>query len=324
MFSGLRVAFANFQPTVTLFTDASNTGWGGYLSSGFSAAGAWSTQSAHKHINWLELKAIDNSINSLLPHIRNESLQIFSDNISSVYYVNKIGGTQSPSMCLLAMEIWYKLLENNISCQAFHIAGQSNSNADYLSRNLLHNDYSLSHSAFFEIVNLIPFSLNLDLFASRYSFKIKNFVSKEFDNLAYKINAFSFKWDSNLYIFPPIKLLPKVLKKFRADSVDDSIIVTPAWGSLSVLPLIFDLLIYFPIFVPSYHLEGNLPLRRPFNLMAWPVSSKSAKILDFRKRLALPSSIAFPPTHWPAMQGFGENFMIGSQGLAVPLKFLSL
>ena len=41
------------------------------------------------------------------------------------------------------------------------------------------------------------------------------------------INAFSVKWPSNIYIFPPLPLINKVITKFISDSVNEDLLITP-------------------------------------------------------------------------------------------------
>ena len=278
-----------FNHDLTLTTDASLFGWGAFLSNGLSASGSWSSQD-DSHINLLELKAIHNGILALMPHIKNLSLKILTDNTSCVFYLNKIGGTHSIAMCNLSLEIWKLLIENNINCKAFHISGISNKFADQLSRDSLHSELQISHSAFEKISALTPFPLNIDLFASRFSRKIPCFVSRNFDPLAWETDAFSFKWTDFLYIFPPINLIPKILQKLKADNVQHSLLLTPAWPSLTSIPVILELLCSHPIFIPSIFVEGTFPTRRPFNLLAWPISSCYAKRKDFQTQPHLLSS----------------------------------
>ena len=311
----------SFAYSITLSTDASLAGWGAHLSNGLSSSGEWPSDSL-SHINFLELKAIFNGLSHLLPHIKNKSLRILSDNVSSIYYINKIGGTHSIPMCNLALKIWKLLIDNNIHCKAFHISGVDNVCADDLSRNNYHLEFQISHVAFNQVTNLIPFPLNVDLFASRHSRKISKFVSRFYDELAWKTDAFSFRWPGNVYIFPPINLIPKVLIKFKSDNVDNSLLITPAWHTLSSLPSIIELLCAHPIFIPSSLIEGVFPTRRPFNLVAWPISSLLASRKDFQTRPSLPSSIALTQKPSPFIRNIGKIFSLGPQ--KDPIPFLAL
>ena len=79
----------------------------GAACNGAVTSGRWSPQEATQHINCLELKAALLPLQSFLkdlpvapPHILLEM-----DNSTSVAYINRRGGTQSPSLSLLPLEI---------------------------------------------------------------------------------------------------------------------------------------------------------------------------------------------------------------------------
>ena len=75
-------------------------------------------------------------------------------------------------------------------------------NADWISRlfSNFNNDFSLSHQAFACIIEL-PFPLKVDMFASKYSFKLSHHVSRYFEPSAWKVDAFSFPLPNNIYDF---------------------------------------------------------------------------------------------------------------------------
>ena len=107
----------------SLTTDASLTGWGGILSSGELVSGIWSDVESSYHINLLELTAVYYSFLAFSNLLQDSRVQVFSDNYSTVSFLNKKGGTHSKDLCRLALIIWNLLLDKNISCCAMHIAG---------------------------------------------------------------------------------------------------------------------------------------------------------------------------------------------------------
>jgi len=247
------------KPSFTMYCDASSSGWGGILSSGSSTSGSWSTEEGNLHINFLELKAVYLCVSCFLSELHNESLQVFSDNATAVFYINKMGGTQSSDLCFLALEFWDLLRLNNISCQATHIAGTSNSIADGFSRE--------------------------------------------------EVDRHDYGWPSNLYIFPPIPLISKVVQKLIVDKSDDVLLITPAWPGLICLPLILSLLISSPIFIPHFHLIGQPPTRHPFAMMGWPISTVAEKSSKYLSELSLPSQPVSRKAHSSLTRDTGENFM---------------
>ena len=313
-----------FKADLSLHTDASLNGWGASLSSGLVTSGTWSSDDLEFHINFLELKAVLLASKDFLENIKGKSILIFSDNTSTVYYLNNLGGTHSFELNSLAMEIWNLFRDYNVSCKAQHIAGKSNSHADFLSRFSHIHEYEISKEAFSEISSLLPFDVEIDMFASSNNKKLECFVSLSPLDDPYLVDAFSFSWPSNIYLFPPIPLISKVVHKIMNDGVSNSLLITPAWPSLPTLPIITKCLIAKPIFIPSFHLSGRLPTRHAFSLMAWPISAASAQKTSYQKSLRKHCSPALlsPPSNLTL--GTGSVLLSGLLKEGIEVIFLSL
>ena len=305
------VFFKEFENDLTIYSDASKVGWGASLSSGELTSGSWSDSFSEFHINFLELKAIHLAVTHFLPLIKGKKIFIHSDNSTAVFYLNKMGGTHSELLCSLSLEIWEIFVNNNISCCAFHIAGDDNSGADFLSRFSHHHEYCLSQSAFDVLDSIIPFNLDVDLFASKNNSKLDAYVSIFPDDEAFAINAFSFTWTDNSYIFPPIPLIPKALMKVFRDNVDFCLFITPAWHSLSVIPLLKRNLIYSPIFIDSSYLLGCLPTRHDFQLVAWPISASLVRLKKFQSLSQMLCLEALTLSHFNPIRGSGRTLLNG-------------
>ena len=79
-----------------------------------------------------------------------------------------MGGTHSPMMCELAISIWKILLDNNISIMVVHIPGIDNTLADFCSRvNFNNNDFALCANGLELLTSPLPFTPEIDLFATR-------------------------------------------------------------------------------------------------------------------------------------------------------------
>lgn len=104
------------------------------VSSGSYANICWSYNEAFSAINLLELKAVFNGIQALYDHIRNCHLQVFSDNVTAVAYINDMGGITSPLLDSVAIDIWNWCLERNVFISANFLQGSKNVQADYFSR----------------------------------------------------------------------------------------------------------------------------------------------------------------------------------------------
>ena len=275
------------KANLTLHTDASKVGWGGVLSNGSFTSGTWTSTESDLHINILELKAVILSLSTFINEISDNNIYIYSDNSTTVHYINKIGGTHSDYLCHLSIELWNMLVINKVKCTAFHVPGELNTLADFYSRSQVdRHDYHLSNHTFQLILINSIVQPSCDLFASCDTFKLPSYVSFTNDPNAIRVDAFSFVWISNLYMFPPLPLLSKVIQKIRNDQAENIILITPAWPGLVSLPIILSLLISNPIFIHSNHLLGQPPTRYPFNMMAWNISSNAASINSYQRKLA--------------------------------------
>ncbi len=78
---------------VQLITDASSIAWGGHCQDK-EAQGFWNPHMANQSSNHRELMAILLSMWSFLPDLRQKSVQILSDNVTSVAYINFQVGRQ--------------------------------------------------------------------------------------------------------------------------------------------------------------------------------------------------------------------------------------
>jgi hypothetical protein len=312
------------EADLSLYTDASSTGWGGALSSGESVSGFWSKHESSLHINYLELKAIFLCISTFLSSLKSLSVRILSDNITAVSYVNKLGGTHSSELCHLSLDLWKMLILNHISCTAVHIPGKDNYLADSYSRSSKYiHDYGISQEAFNGLLAFLPFVPSMDLFASRLSAKLPVYVSWQTDPFSSFDNAFSISWPNNVYAFPPITLISKVIHKIVSERVNNILLITPAWPGLVCLPIILSLLIANPIFIPSSYLEGCLPTRHPFCLMAWPISTNAADSTLYLE--ILPSSLAVSRVgHYCHTSATGNNLVNLLLKKGIQIQFLSL
>ena len=301
-----------FSADIILFSDASNSGWGAWTSSD-SVFGKWSLSESKLHINFLELKSVYYAFLSLFRTTFSCSILVRSDNSTVVSYLNKQGGTCSKILCDLALDIWNFCVIRNICIKATHIAGELNTQADRLSRlNVMDHDYSLFPSIFSTLSNAIPFPLKVDLFASHLNYKISNFISWHNDPYSSLVNAFSFKWSENVYIFPPIPLIDRVLNKFENDKVINGLLICPYWPSKSWFPRLLDMLIDFPLIIPESSIsDQSRMLPRSCLFLGWPIGSVHAQKLAFREKLLDAPSEASQQIPWLGINDAGESSVVG-------------
>lgn len=94
--------------------------------------------------------------------------------------------------------------------------------------------------------------LELDLFASRLTFQLPQFVSWRPDPLATYRNAFSLNWkDLGGYAFPPFALISRCLHQIFAQEVTQLVLVAPVWETQPWYPLLLELCVDLPLLLPG-------------------------------------------------------------------------
>ena len=136
-------------PNQTLFTDASNLGWGAYLE-GLSVSGVWTPDLLKEHINILEMKAVLLALSHFQSLLQNKSLVLATDNTTVVAYLRNQGGTHCYELYLLAREILLLCNQLHLQIVVRHVPGKLNVLADALSRTLtpVNTEWELLQSVF--------------------------------------------------------------------------------------------------------------------------------------------------------------------------------
>lgn len=277
---------------VTVTTDASGTwGWGGHMDN-LVVQGQWSDLEKMEHINCLEMKAVIYTLQRFLSHLRNKAVMIRSDNTTVVQYINKQGGTRSPYLCQLTMTLWLLAIQNNMTLKAAHIMGKKNVLADALSRQSISlMEWELNSTVVHQIFSRWGQPL-LDLFATYQNKKTLLYCSWIPDPQAYAQDALSIAWENMfVYAFPPLQLIPKVLKHFQMFNCK-MILIAPHWPRQHWFPQVLQLLIAQPVKLPQFQnllsqKRGKLlhPQPQSLQLTAWLLSTKSSHQKAFQRTL---------------------------------------
>lgn len=268
-------------PKLSLYSDASGSGWGGFNETeNIRTGGKWSAREREFHINVLELKACQLTIYSFCKDIRNTHIRIFMDNTTSCAYINKYGGKHY-ELDSVAREIWFWCIERNIFLSAAHIPGKENVDADQQSR-IKNEDleWALRPELFQCILEYYP-KLTVDLFASRLNNKLPKYVSRKPDPNAFAIDAFSLTWKNEyFFIFPPFSLIPRILQKITEDK-SKAILIAPIWTTQSWWPSLMQLIdsVCYQLPKPqqSLYLPTNPEYRHPLKRMTlglFPISGE--------------------------------------------------
>lgn len=174
----------------------------------------WSCQEVQLPINVLELRAIANALLSAVDILRGRAIRVQSDNAMAVAYVNRQGGTRSRSAMRQVRPILPWAEHHAIALSAVFVPGVDNWEANYLSRQDLHPGELGLHPDIFHQIAMGWGLPEVDLMASR---------------LNKKVDALSIPWTFSLaYLFTPLPLLPRVLKRIKRERVV-VMLVAPDW-----------------------------------------------------------------------------------------------
>ncbi|CEI98846.1 hypothetical protein RMCBS344292_12944 [Rhizopus microsporus] len=91
-------------PDLTIYVDASDSGWG-VSSASVQTAEFWTRFEKEESINVRELKSILFALQLHMPRYKNCNLKIYSDNRTALKYINKAEGTASEALQELAIRI---------------------------------------------------------------------------------------------------------------------------------------------------------------------------------------------------------------------------
>ena len=286
------VRFGTPAPDLHLYSDASYSGWGAQLLDQH-VSGVWTDQEKLLHINLLEMKALFLALQSFRDVIGHH-VTAMCDNSTVVAYVNKQGGTVSRALCSLTSRLlrWTESL--NIHLNARYLPGQSNVLADLLSRRgqVVGTEWSLHLQVARSLLRVWGNPL-IDLFATSLNVKLPLYCSFVPDPQAVFEDAFRHPWDDlDVYAFPPIPLIGRVIARVRESSRLVMTLVAPLWPEKEWFADLLLLLTQPPLALPWWEsllrrLHCNLFHQgvHALNLHAWRLSSVTSGSRAFREGL---------------------------------------
>ena len=294
-----RTALAPFESCRTqIFTDASKEGWGAHLGD-FTARGVWSVPESHLHINFLELKAVLLALKRFQHLVQGKVVLVATDNTTVVAYINKEGGMRSGSLCALLWRLcWCNLRQ--VVLKARHIPGRLNVIADKLSRQgqVIQTEWSL-HQGVFDLLVQTWHRPQVDMFATKYNCKLAQYVSPVPDPNAWAVDALTVSWENlDMYVFPPVSLLGKVVSKLSDHLYKRVILIAPGWPNMPWFWDLVELSSQIPLCLPSHPDLVTQPFNKArhrnltnLNLHAWllepRLSRSKGSLAQWRHELRL-------------------------------------
>ncbi|XP_068692889.1 uncharacterized protein [Montipora foliosa] len=241
------------------------------------------------HINCLELMASFFRLKAFCKNEHGIHVQIYSDNSTTVNYINAMGGTHSRECNTIAKDIWQWCIDKQIWLTAAPIPGTKNVVEDRESRVFSDNKEWTIRPDIFRKITDIWGDPCIDLFAPRLNHQVSCYVSWKPDPGAGFIDAFSSTWGKQLfYAFPPFSLIARCLQKIQTDSAEGFMIV-PMWPTQSWYPKLLHVLVDVPRVLPSQQTALQMrgmkqevhPLAKKLVLIIDPVSATVPQALDF-------------------------------------------
>ena len=246
-------------PDLCLFSDASDQGWGAALGD-LHLSGLWSPLCSRFSVNQRrELLAILFAVQGFLPHLRGQTVAVYSDNSTALAYLRKQGGTRSSSLNAVAQELLRLCESQLVHLLPQFIPGHLNVLADSLNccSQVLGSEWMLCPQAFAELLRQWP--ATIDLFATSMTHRLPVYFSPMYDAMSAGTDAMLQSWDGlQAYAFPPFSLLPRVLAKVRASRGLELMLVAPFWPQHHWFLDLLELLLEIPLFLPrrSYNERG--------------------------------------------------------------------
>ena len=140
-------------------------------------------------------------------------------------------------------------------------------------------DVHVGKAVFRSVVDYFSLHPTLDAFACRYSAQLPRYMSWHRDQQAVAQDELISPWDPVTYLFPPVPLLPKVIRRIKDQKVR-AILVCPQWPTALWWGLLLEMMVEPPMLLPHYRTilqmqDGNpvVPYLDP--LVALDVTGKS-------------------------------------------------
>ncbi|XP_063602946.1 uncharacterized protein LOC134778940 [Penaeus indicus] len=218
-------------PSLILTTDASDWGWGYQSSKGHQGSGLWKKSMRRRHINVRELQVVIKALH-LEKYFLDMSIQVLSDNIATVYCINKQGSSRSKTL-LKSLEILFRVVkQRRLHLTASHLEGRKNQWADTLSRQTTSSvEWALDQEVFQKIAQKYGHP-QIDLFASHSNPRIERYLTRAEVTVEGGPDAFLEDWNKwkSIYLFPPplTSIMLRVINHLRSYK-GKVLLIAPLW-----------------------------------------------------------------------------------------------
>lgn len=262
-----------------LTTDASHIGWGATLGE-LKASGQWNRRLSRQSSNHREMMAVLLALLTFQTNIKDKSVQIFTDNTTTLAYIANKGGPKK-DLTEIACAIWKLCITLNTHIQISHIRGLENIESDRLSREIDNYNWML-HPNLFKMIDILYGPHTVDRFASGVNSQLSRFNSRYWEPFTEGIDALSQQnWCTEMnYVNAPFRLLPRILEVIQAQKAEATVIA-PWWPGQPWFHRLREMTITPPLKLPNnkrafkYMGAKPEPLKNiRWKIYAWRVSGK--------------------------------------------------
>ena len=273
-----------------LTTDASHHGWGGWWKN-LDCRGFWTRREAARSNNARELMATVLSVQALKPHFEGKTLEIRTDNMTTMAYINHQGG-RNRLLTEIVRPLWEWALRTKTTIFATFIAGKMNERADRLSRVQRDRSDWMLNRKIFQRINQKWGPFTMDMFATRLNAQLPRFCSWLPEPAATAVDAFLQDLRKERgFANPPFNLIAKFLSQLKRQRAT-CVLIVPAWPSQPWWPMLGEMIIEAPILLPARNdlfLPGNQGNEVPMGHQRWPaiavrVSGAHSSTTAFQRR----------------------------------------
>ena len=233
----VRDCFLIHKPQRFVYSDASATGCGSVitLNEEHICHRLWEPSECSKSSNWIELAAIDFSLESFAPVLEGSLVKWFTDSQSAAKIVEV--GSMKLDLHRLAVKIFQFCAEYNIRLEVQWIPRTENEKADYISRLIDFDDWQITPEVFLRLEELWG-PHTVDCFANFYTAKLPRFFSRFWNPETSGVDFFVQNLESeNCLVVPPVSLIARALLYLSLQKARATIVI-PVWPSSSFWPLL--------------------------------------------------------------------------------------
>ncbi|XP_041453613.1 uncharacterized protein LOC121406809 [Lytechinus variegatus] len=212
-----------------LFTDASGTGFGAYVSEipDLEVVGSWTDSEMKYSSSWREIEALNRALKSVGPCLEGQDIRCYTDNKNVTSIVQR--GSKNVQLQEIAIEIHDTCDLYGLGIDMVWIPREMNVMADSLSRISDSDDWSISHDVF-QYLNQIWGPHVVDRFSCDYNAKCSRFNSR-WGCPSTGVDAFKQSWANEInWWVPPPRLAARAIGKIVKERAEGTLIV-PVWES---------------------------------------------------------------------------------------------